>query len=326
LLGIVQSSALNSNITRITYNDFRNLMTLLPLLKPRYWLLWAGTGILWCLTRLPHYWQLAIGRQFGRLTYRFAPRRRKIADINLKLCFPELNEIQRHHLLHKHFESLGMGLMEILNAWWVSDASLKPLGHIQGMEHLEAALKRGKGVILLGAHVTPVEMGARFLTMHTNLHATYRTHENPLIEYFMKKNRESHAEKAIAREAVRDMLRSLKQNKPLWFAIDQNFGHKHGVFVDFFGVKAATNTIISRLAHISGAAIIPYFTQRLEHHQGYKMVLQPPLEHFPCGDNVLDALRINQLIEAQIRKAPEQYLWVHRRFKDRLPGEVDFYQ
>ncbi|MDM8561609.1 LpxL/LpxP family Kdo(2)-lipid IV(A) lauroyl/palmitoleoyl acyltransferase [Candidatus Parabeggiatoa sp. HSG14] len=301
-------------------------MTLLPLLKPRYWLLWAGIAILWCLTHLPHHWQLAIGRQFGRLTYRLAPRRRNIADTNLKLCFPELNETQRHQLLHKHFESLGMGLFEMLNAWWLPDETLKPLGQIQGMEHLDAALKRGKGVILLGAHLTPVEIGVRFLTMHIALHAIYRPHGNPLMEYFMKKNRECHAEKAITRDAVRDMLRSLKQNKPLWLATDQNFGHKHSVFVDFFGIKAATNTIISRLVQVSGATVVPFFTQRLEHHQGYKVILQAALEQFPSGDNVQDALQINQLIEAQIRKAPEQYLWVHRRFKDRPQGEASFYQ
>ncbi|MEN8216572.1 MAG: LpxL/LpxP family Kdo(2)-lipid IV(A) lauroyl/palmitoleoyl acyltransferase [Pseudomonadota bacterium] len=294
-------------------------------LTPRYWPLWAGIGLCWCLTRLPYRWQLAVGRQLGRITYRLAPRRHRIADINLKLCFPELDDTQRQMLLRRHFESLGMGLLEMLNAWWLPDAALKPLGHIQGLEHLHAALARNQGVILFSAHFTSLEIGTRFLTMHTAIHATYRPNENPLIEYFMKKNRENRVEKAIPRKAVRDMLHSLKKNKSLWLAIDQNFGHKYSVFADFFGKQAATNTATSRLAQISGAAVVPFFTQRLENNQGYKVILQPALEHFPSGDKMQDALRMNQLIEAQIRKAPEQYLWVHRRFKDRPQGEEDVY-
>ena len=121
------------------------------------------------------------------------------------------------------------------------------------------------------------------------------------------------------------MLRSLKQNKPVWLATDQNFGHKNSVFVDFFGIPAATNIAISRLAKMSNATIIPFFTQRLKDNQGYKVILQPALENFPSGDDVQDALLINKLIETQIKQAPEQYLWVHRRFKDRPNGEKSFY-
>jgi len=301
-------------------------MTLLPLLTPRYWPLWIGIGILWSLTHLlPYRWQLAAGRQLGHITYQLARHRRRIADINLKLCFPDLDETQRQQLLRRHFESLGMGFLEMLSAWWLPDARLKHLEHIQGLEHLDTALARNQGVILFSAHFTSQEMGTRFLTMHTAIHGAYRPHENPLIEYLMKKNRDNRAEKAIPREAVREMLRSLKKNKALWFATDQNFGHKNSVFAEFFGKLAATNTAVSRLAQISGAAVVPFFTQRLENNQGYKVILQPALEDFPTGDNRQDVLRLNQLIEAQIRKAPAQYLWVHRRFKDRPQGEDNLY-
>jgi KDO2-lipid IV(A) lauroyltransferase len=300
-------------------------LSLLPLLAPRYWLWWGTVGILWCLTRLPYHWQLAVGQQLGRLAYWLAPRRRQIADINIKRCFPELNSTQQHQLVVKHFESLGMGLLEMLSAWWLPDTKLTPLGHIQGLEYLQAALARGQGVILVSAHFTSLEIGNRFLTRYIALHATYRRHENPLIEYVIKKNRERHAQKAIPREAVREMLLSLKQNKVLWLATDQNFGHKQSVFADFFNIPAATSTAISRFAQISGAAVIPCFTQRLETLKGYQVILQSALENFPSGDPQQDASRINQLIEKQIRCAPEQYLWVHRRFKDRPVGEQNFY-
>jgi KDO2-lipid IV(A) lauroyltransferase len=300
-------------------------LSLLPLLAPRYWLWWGTVGILWCLTRLPYHWQLAVGQQLGRLAYWLAPRRRQIANINIKRCFPELNSTQQHQLVVKHFESLGMGLLEMLSAWWLPDTKLTPLGHIQGLEYLQAALARGQGVILVSAHFTSLEIGNRFLTRYIALHATYRRHENPLVEYLIKKNRERHAQKTIPREAVREMLRSLKQNKVLWLATDQNFGHKQSVFADFFNIPAATSTAFSRLAKISGAAVIPCFTQRLETLKGYQVILQSALENFPSGDPQQDASRINQLIEKQIRCAPEQYLWVHRRFKDRPVGEQNFY-
>ena len=300
-------------------------MNLLQLLTPRYWLLWVGIGIFWSLIHLPNSWKLAVGRVIGRITYHLAIRRRKIAITNLKLCFPNLTDKQRHDLLYQHFESLGMGLLEMLSAWWLKDTRLKSLEHIEGLEYLNSGLKHGKGVILLSAHFTSFELGSRFLTMHTIIHGVYRQNENPVIEYIMKKSREGKAEKAIPRDNIREMLRSLKQNKPVWLATDQNFGHKNSVFVDFFGIPAATNIAISRLAKMSNAAIIPFFTQRLKDNQGYKVILQPALENFPSGDDVQDALLINKLIETQIKQAPEQYLWVHRRFKDRPNGEKSFY-
>lgn len=288
---------------------------------PRYWLWWMIIGGLWCLTLLPFSWQLRIGQQIGRLAYRLAPRRRRIATINLQLCFPNLDDNQRSILLKRHFESLGMGFLETLNAWWSSDDSLRSLGQIQGLDYLQSALARGKGVILLSAHFTSLEIGGRLLTLYVPIHATYRPHENPVINYVMRKGREKRVEKAIVRTAIRDMCRSLKQNKPVWFAIDQNFGHKYSVFADFFGIPAATNTATARLAQMSGALVIPFFTQRLADYQGYKVILLPALENFPSDDKVKDALQINQLIEAQVKQAPEQYLWVHRRFKDRPAGE-----
>jgi len=292
---------------------------------PRYWLWWLGFALLWSLTRLPLGWQGWLGKHLGRVAYAFAKRRRRIADTNLALCFPDLSETQREQLCRQHFESLGQGLLEMLCAWWVSDARLRDLGEIEGLAHVQQALQAGKGVILLSAHFTSLEIGTRFLTMQMAIHATYRPHENPVAEYFMQHSRASRAEKAIPREAVREMLRSLKQNKALWFAIDQNFGHKNSVFAPFFGVPAATNTATARLAEISGAAVIPFFTQRLAKGQGYRVILQPPLANFPSEDAQRDAERINQLIENQVRVAPEQYLWVHRRFKDRPDDAPRYY-
>ncbi|OUD15428.1 LpxL/LpxP family Kdo(2)-lipid IV(A) lauroyl/palmitoleoyl acyltransferase [Thioflexithrix psekupsensis] len=295
------------------------------LFAPRYWLLWFILGIFFILTYLPYHWQMAMGRFLGLLAYYLARRRRKIAAINIALCFPDDSPQQQQALLKRHFASLGMGLLEIFNAWWTSDNRLQSLGTIEGLDHLQQALAKGRGVILLSAHFTSLEIGARFLTLHTVIHGVYRAHENPLIEFFMKKSRELHAEKAIPRDNIREMVRSLKANKPVWFAVDQNFGHKGSVFAEFFGIQAATNAATARLAQLTGAAVVPFFTQRLPNDQGYRVILQAALTDFPSDNMQHDARRINALIEAQTKLAPEQYLWAHRRFKDRPNDEARFY-
>ena len=269
---------------------------------------------------------MRLGAGLGHLFRMLAPRRRRIAAINLKLCFPERSDAQREALLRAHFASIGIGLMEIALAWWGSDAKIQPLFHGEGLEHLQQALKEGKGVILFNAHFTTLDFGSRYLLYYrVPMHVVYRPHESPLVEYIMRQSRAHHAEKAIPRDAVRDMVRSLRANKPLWFAPDQNYGLKYSVFADFFGVPAATNTTTARLARMTGARVVPFFSHRLPACKGYRICLQPALEDFPSGDDKADAERLNQVIEEAVRISPEQYLWVHRRFKDRPQGEERFY-
>lgn len=294
--------------------------------SPRYWPTWAGLALLWSMAHLPYRWQLCAGRMLGRWMLLLQPRRRHIAAVNLALCFPQLSEQERRTLLRHHFESLGISLMETAMSWWMPDARLRPLAHIEGLEHLDHALTRGHGVILLSAHFTTLEIGTHLLAIHARFHAMYRAHKNALFEAVMKRAREARCEKAIASDDVRGMLQSLQQNIAVWYASDQNYGHKHSIFVPFFGVAAATNPAPVRLAKISGAPIVPFFIQRLPEAQGYRLVLLPALENIP-GTSVENDMRyIHHLIEEQVRKTPEQYLWVHRRFKDRPPGEADVYR
>ncbi len=290
-------------------------------LAPRYWPTWLGLGVLRVLALLPFSWQVRIGTAMGRLALRFSPQRRHIAQVNLALCFPELDTAQRQALLVKHFESLGIGLLETALSWWGAPDRLRPLTRIEGLEYLHAALARGKGVILLSAHFTTLEIGGRLLAQHAPFHVMYREHKNALFEAVMKHAREHHYEKAIERGDIRGMLRSLKRNQPVWYAPDQNYGREHSVFVPFFGIAAATITATSRLARMSGAAVVPFFQERLAGGVGYLLHLQPALADFPGADIELDTRRINVVIEAAIRRVPEQYLWTHRRFKTR-PGNL----
>ncbi|MFN2337738.1 MAG: LpxL/LpxP family Kdo(2)-lipid IV(A) lauroyl/palmitoleoyl acyltransferase [Gammaproteobacteria bacterium] len=292
---------------------------------PRYWPTWILLGSMWLVAQLPYRLQMGLGRLLGQAMARLGHKRRRIAEINLGLCFPELSETERKALLEDHFRSLGMGMVETAMSWWTPAARLQPLAHLEGLKHLQAALARGKGVILLSGHFTSLEIGGHLLSLFTPLHALYRRHKNPLFEATMRRARERNLDKAIPREDMRGMLRSLKDNMPVWYAADQDYGREKSVFAPFFGVPAATITAISRLAKSSGAAVVPFFQRRLRDGSGYRLTLLPALEDFPGASLEEDALRINRLMEEQIRTMPEQYLWVHRRFKTRPEGEAPIY-
>ncbi|HRC73671.1 MAG TPA: LpxL/LpxP family Kdo(2)-lipid IV(A) lauroyl/palmitoleoyl acyltransferase [Candidatus Competibacter sp.] len=296
-------------------------------LLPRYWSIWLGLGSMKILAALPFRWQLTLGAQTGRWLGKIARRRRRIAEINLKLCFPALTEIERAHLLEAHFAALGIGLFETAMAWWAPDEKLRGLARVEGAEHLEAALARGNGVLLLTGHFTMLELGARFITWHQPFHAMYRSHKNRLYETVMRRERERRCRlPALPHENIRGLLRAFKKGEAVWYAPDQNHGIRNSVFVPFFGVTACTVTATSRLAGLSGAAVVPYFPKRLPGAAGYEVVILPALPEFPSENVEADTQRINELLEHYIRQAPEQYLWVHRRFKTQPPGTPSPYK
>ena len=291
----------------------------------RYWPTWSGLGLLWCLSRLPYGWQLTIGRQLGKLFRQLSPARRHITETNLSLCFPELDTGAREEILEEQFASLGIGVLEMAMSWWGTDRQLKKLAHIDGLEHLHRALDQGKGVILLSGHFTTLEIGGRLLSRVAPFHVMYRPHKNIAFESALKRSRTRHFEKAIPRGDLRGMLKSLKQNIPVWYAPDQDNGREQSVFVPFFGISTATITGTSRLARISKAAVVPFFQKRLPGTQGYQLTLYPALDDFPGESVEADTARINRIIEARVQEQPGQYLWAHRRFKTRPEGEPGVY-
>jgi len=292
----------------------------------RYWPTRAGLATLWCLSQLPYTWQLALGTGIGKLFLRLAPARRRIAATNLALCFPELSASERERILQQAFCSMGIGVLEMALGWWAPARRLRPLAHISGLEHLQQALEYGKGVILLSAHFTTLEIGGRLLALQAPFQVMYREHKNAAFEQVMKQARSKHFGKAIPRGDLRGLLNSLQQNRPVWYAPDQDYGREQSIFVPFFNIPAATITATSRLARISGARVVPFFQTRLPGAQGYQLTLYPSLEGFPGASVEADSQRINALIEARIREQPGQYLWAHRRFKTRPKGETEVYK
>lgn len=295
-------------------------------LHPRFWLTWVGVGLLRLFASMPYGVQLFIGRRLGDLMFGLLPRRRQIARRNLELCFPELEANARHRILRKCFQSTGISLMETAFSWWGSETRLQNLYRLEGEEHLQSALQQGKGVLLLGGHYTTLEISGRFLAFHTNdLQPIYKPVRNRLFNALMVASRSRLFDKLLANRDFRTILRSLKDNKVVWYAPDQDFSHGKFVFAPFMGISATTLTMTSRLAASSGAPVLPFYSQRLPGSEGYLIKLLPPLQNFPSSDDVADSTRINKTIEQQVRNAPEQYLWLHRRFKTRPPGEEDIY-
>jgi len=288
---------------------------------PRFWPTWLMFAALWLVTRLPFSWQMGVGNLVGGIAWRLARRRRHIAEVNIRLCFPQLSDDRRAELAKAHFLSVGKGIVETALCWWGRESQLRRLLTLVGQEHLCDALAQGRGIILLSAHFTTLELGGRLLALDTPFHVLYRQHKNPLFEYVMRRARKRRFEKAIPRNDTRALLGSLRDGMPVWYAPDQNHGGPQSVFVPFFGVSTSTLTATARLAKSSGAAVVPFFQTRLPGNEGYLLTLCPALENFPTDDPQADTARINTLLESVIREMPEQYLWVHRRFKTRPEGE-----
>jgi len=295
-------------------------------LHPKYWPTWLALGALRLLVLLPYHWLLWLGRRIGDVVRCLPISFVRIARCNIDLCFPELNSAQRARILREHFHSLGIGMFETAMSWWSPNERMLRLMHLEGEQHLQAALQKGRGAILLSAHFTPLEMSGRILAMKMPINIMYRPTNNLVLEHFLAGNRSRRTRRAIERDDVRTLITALKDNEPVWYAPDQSYRKKGAQMVPFFGIPAATNTATSRLARMTGAAVLPYFPERLPNGQGYRMVLQPALENFPSDDPVADALRFNQILEAQIRRIPEQYLWIHRRFKGLSADYPDYYR
>jgi KDO2-lipid IV(A) lauroyltransferase len=286
------------------------------------WLLYAFMRAAVCL---PLDWQLAVGKGLGRASRSVHDSRRAVVDRNLEICFPELTPAAREVLSKAHFGAVGASLVEMAMGWFGSIATIRRRVRIVGAEHLTAARARGRGVILYSGHYTAFEFCFPVVRpLCGRLCGMYKEARNPIMNRIMEKGRGRSFDRLFSHDSVRDMFRELGANSVVWYASDQSYSRKGSAMLPFFGEPAMTNTAISRLARISRAVVLPYYCRRLE-NADYEVTFGAPLESFPSDDPARDTLRLVATIEEFVRKCPEQYLWVHRRFKGRPPPYPDPY-
>jgi KDO2-lipid IV(A) lauroyltransferase len=296
-----------------------------PPLSPRHWPSWFGIGFGWTLAQLP--WAIArrAGVVLGWLMRELMFVRRRVAERNLALCFPELDSCQREQLLRAHFRSLGIGVFEFLRAWWGRLTPMSSQYRLQGMEHLDRARAAGRGVILVSPHFTTLEICVRLLTQNVPLAGMYRPHDSAALEWAVRRARSRYTQAMFARDELRPAIRHLKSGGVLWFAPDQETRRGESVFVPFFGQPAWSLTSTHQLARLTRSAVLPLFHQRLD-DGSYALEIGPELEDFPSQDATADTARVIAALEGLIRRCPEQYLWVHQRFKRQPEGRASAYQ
>ena len=292
--------------------------------NPRHWPLALGMGVLWAGSRLPLSAAQALGRGLGLLAYVVLPSRRRIVLRNLELCFPTSSETWRKNMVRANFVSTGMGLVEGGIAWWRDDTWLASRVQAQGLEHYFAASAQGKGVFVLGAHFTSMELGGRIASMHLPVSTVYKPAKNKMFDAVMLKARGRHYQSLISNDNLRGMLAVLRSGGACWYGADQDFGLEQSVFAPFFGVPTATLTLASKIVERTGAKVLFTYPERLPDAAGYVLHILP-VEGFAQGNLEQDAARYNGLIEDVVRRAPQDYFWLHRRFKTRPPGETNPY-
>ncbi|MGY6029799.1 kdo(2)-lipid IV(A) palmitoleoyltransferase [Phytobacter sp. AG2a] len=298
----------------------------LAFLHPRHWVTWAGLGLLWLLVQLPYPVLSRLGETIGKLSRRFLKRRECIARRNLELCFPDMTNEMREAMIEKNFMSLGMGLFETGMAWFWSDSRVRRWFDVEGYQNLVQAQANQKGVMVVGVHFMSLELGGRVMGLCQPMMATYRPHNNELMEWVQTRGRMRSNKSMIDRRNLKGLVSELKKGEAVWFAPDQDYGRKGSTFAPFFSVpNAATTNGTYVLSRLSGASMLTVTMVRKADRSGYQLHIGRALTDYPAKDEHEAASYINKVIEREILRAPEQYLWIHRRFKTRPQGEVSLY-
>jgi KDO2-lipid IV(A) lauroyltransferase len=279
-------------------------------------------ALMWLTHWLPLSVLAVIGNTLGRAAFWLIPERRRVIRINLARCFPQMPADERERLARAHFRVFMRSFVEHSLMWWASRERVMRLMKVEGLEHLRAL--EGRPVILVAPHFVGIDAACTRLVCEVHMAGLFARQKNPRYDELLLRGRTRFDPQAIAiarQDGVRPILSALRKGIPIYYAPDLDFGRKDAVFVPFFGVPAATITGVARLAKATGASVLPVISKMLPGGGGYRITVHPPLENYPTGDVVADTRRINAFIEEQVLTMPEQYYWVHKRFKTRPPGE-----
>lgn len=288
-------------------------------------MIYLGIFIFWLLHFLPLPLLALVGQGLGMLFYVLGRERREVARTNLRLCFSELDAAARERLLRRHFRAFGRSIVERGISWWSRGTRIKRLFRVAGLEHMQAV--QGKPVIMLAPHFVGLDIGGSRVAMDFHAASMYSKQKNPVLDQLLLQGRQRfNAPHLFSRhDNVRSVVKLMRRGVPFYYLPDMDFGLRDSIFVPFFGVPAATITGVSRLARLAGAVVVPVVTRQLSWGRGYVLTYYPAWENFPTEDVAADTRRVNAFIEERVREMPEQYYWLHKRFKTRPEGEAKLY-
>lgn len=295
-------------------------------LLPKYWGIWIGILFLMILANLPWAIQHRLAFLLGNIAFKSLKARRETTIRNLEICFPEWIPELVYENARQVFIDQMIGVFETLNAWYCPQW-FKDRISIEGLEHIQKAQAEGKGALLLGTHSTLLDAGGYICSQYFDPDVVYRPQNNPLLDMLIYRCRATIYTHQIDHDDMRGLSRQLKNGRIIWYSPDQDFGLKQGVMAPFFGIPAATVTAHRRLMKITKAEAIPLYFYRTGNiaNPQYRILIDPALDNLPSDDEVADATRTNLIIEKQLRLAPTQYMWFHRRFKTRPEGYDKIY-
>jgi len=283
-------------------------------------------GALWLLHLLPLPLLRGLGWLLGRLLYRLGRERRAVALTNLRLCFPEKTEAEREELARRHFVCFARAVLDRTLGWWASKDRLERLIRVSGREHLQDAENQSRPVLILAPHFVGLDAGALRISMFGKACSVFSNQKNPVFNKLLYEGRRRFSDILLLsrQDGMRKIVKAMKDGYPFYYLPDMDFGREDSIFVPFFGVPAATIPGVSRLVRLTGAKVVVCLTWQVA--DGYEVEIMPPWENFPGESVEADTAFVNRFIESQVLRKPEQYFWLHKRFKTRPPGEQRFYK
>ena len=299
-------------------------MLKIKFIHPKFYPTWILILLMRTGVFIPFQLQVILGKAIGRIIYPFMTKLRATAYSNISNCFPEKKQPQVSFLVKQHFEAIGISLFETANAYYGSDQKIKKLLTINNNHYFSDALKDEGGIILLCSHFMPLMLGSRALLINNTIANIYRPQNNQLFDKAMVKGYIKNGAVMIKSTDTRSIIKAINNSLPIWYAPDQDLGINNSVFAPLFGIETATASATAKLARNNNTRVIPYSFTRTKH--GYDMSFDKPLKNYPSNDPIKDATITNKILEKQIIKTPEQYLWIHRRFKTRPDGKENFYE
>lgn len=283
-------------------------------------------ALMWLIHFLPLGAQAAIGNALGSLLFWLIPERRRVTRINLAKCFPRMDPAARERLARAHFRAFTRSFVERGLLWWAPRARVERLIRLEGLEHLRAL--GDTPAILFVPHFVGLDAGGTRIAIDVNVVAMFARQKDPRFARLLARGRTRFGDQRLVsrQEGVRAAIQAMRrEQRPLYYLPDLDHGPRNAVFVPFFGVPAATVPGLSRIAKLAGAKVLPCVTRMLPGGGGYVLRIEPPWADFPTDDVEADTRRMNAYIEQVALEIPEQYLWMHKRFKTRPPGEARLY-